>query len=391
MATRVIIIGHNYMSRLSLIRAYGSIGCEIVVICISYGKRKKQLDGYSRYVSQYFYTDANNEMALKDLLLSISVDGKKALLVPCSDFTAVTIDKYRNILERFYYVPGIVNSKSVFELMQKKVQKEIADSLQIKNAKSWSVIISDNGDYGLPKEITYPCFPKAELSISGGKVGMEKCNNESELRKNIAELIFYKCKRILIEQYLEIEKEYALIGFSDGDNVYIPGILYLKELAHGRHKGVAVAGELQPIGDMYDLIERYSLFVKQTRFVGLFDIDFFLCNDGYYFGEMNMRIGASGDAYIKNGINLPSMMLKYFLNEDIHMSHHLSEKIPFVNERIAVMDWYSGYSSTSVMKQYINSIYGFIKSIDDPLPYKMFCFDLLWMRIKKTIKSKLNR
>lgn len=60
---RVVIIGHNYMSRLSLARALGAAGCEVIDVCVYYGNPKKQLDYYSKYVSQYKLTKTQSKRA----------------------------------------------------------------------------------------------------------------------------------------------------------------------------------------------------------------------------------------------------------------------------------------------------------------------------------------
>lgn len=143
---RVIIIGHNYMSRLSIARALGVIGCEIIDVCIYYGKPKKQFDYYSKYVSQYKYAKANEPEQLISLLLSLKSD-KATTIVPCSDYAAFAIDNHRNVLKPFYHIPGTGRPGDVYRLMNKDVQKTIADSLGIKNAKCWMIDIGIDGEY----------------------------------------------------------------------------------------------------------------------------------------------------------------------------------------------------------------------------------------------------
>lgn len=388
---RVIIIGHNYMSRLSLARALGAIGCDVVDVCIYYGKPNKQLDFYSKYVTQYKYAKANEPEELITLLLSIKSE-VPSVIIPCSDYAASTVDNHRDILRAYYYIPGTGIPGEVHRLMNKEVQKGIADSLGIKNAKCWMIDISDDGTYQIPKDIVYPCFPKASLSVSGGKVGMVKCSCEEELRNVISDLIKGNCMRVMVEQYLEIDKECALIGFSDGENVYIPGYLHLKQLAHGIHKGVAVAGDLLPNGDLQPIIDQYASFVKATHFVGLFDIDFFECQGACYFGEMNMRIGASCEAYIKNGFNIPAWMLNHFVGKkadnEIPM---VTNAIPFVNERMVLLDWSSGYLTYREFKNMLNFEIGFLDSLEDPRPIQIFKIKVIILRVRKFIRKILRK
>ena len=60
MTSKVVIIGHGYLSRLSLVRSVAEIGCDVTVIVMTSqfeGKQSSQkpIDCYSKYVSQYFY------------------------------------------------------------------------------------------------------------------------------------------------------------------------------------------------------------------------------------------------------------------------------------------------------------------------------------------------
>lgn len=217
---------------------------------------------------------------------------------------------------------------------------------------------------------------------------MVKCLTESDLRNAITDLIKSDCMQVLVEQYLEIDKECALIGFSDGEHVFIPGYLHLKQLAHGIHKGVAVAGELLPNSDMQPVIDQYESFVKATHFVGLFDIDFFVCQGTCYFGEMNMRIGASGDAYLKSGINMPAMMVAYYMNQLSTAERKMvTDRSNFVNERMAVMDWSSGYMTYKELECLLQSECGFFYSADDPCPLKKFNNKLIIYRVIKLLRK----
>lgn len=51
MNPKVVIIGHGYLSRLSLIRSVAEIGCDVTVIVTMYGDEYtiRPLDCYSKY------------------------------------------------------------------------------------------------------------------------------------------------------------------------------------------------------------------------------------------------------------------------------------------------------------------------------------------------------
>lgn len=391
MKQKVIIMGHNFMSRLFLVRACGKAGYEVVVVAVYYGKRptKPELDGRSKYVSQFYYTLANDQDALIELLMHSCRDTEngKPLLIPASDFTASAIDNNLNRLQPYFHCPNIAMEQGrVVAMMDKVKQKQIADSLGIKNAKSWLIDIED-GNYTLPDDIEYPCFPKAAQSTAGGKVGMVRCDDEQSLRVAMAELIAAKCSRALIEQYLVIDREYAIVGYSDGQEVVIPGVMHLTQLAHGLHTGVAVRGQLLPPTSFEEVLEQYRAFVKATGFVGMFDIDFFECQGIYYFGEMNMRVGASGGALLKRGINIPQMLIEQVIENKPVALQFVEEKTCFCNERMAAMDWYQGYLPSSDFKKVQQkSSEGFLYDEEDMAPARAFMDMVRVMKFKKTIK-----
>lgn len=391
MKQKVIIMGHNFMSRLFLVRACGKAGYEVVVVAVYYGKRptKPELDGKSKYVSQFYYTLANDQDALIELLMHSCRDTEngKPLLIPASDFTASAIDNNLNRLQPYFHCPNIAMEQGrVVAMMDKVKQKQIADSLGIKNAKSWLIDIED-GNYTLPDDIEYPCFPKAAQSTAGGKVGMVRCDDEQSLRVAMAELISANCSRALIEQYLVIDREYAIVGYSDGQEVVIPGVMHLTQLAHGLHTGVAVRGQLLPPTSFEEVLEQYRAFVKATGFVGMFDIDFFECQGIYYFGEMNMRVGASGGALLKAGVNIPQMMVECIVEHKPITAQIVHEKLPFLNERMIALDWYQDYVSSHELKSMLRgNEAGFLSDRADPAPMRAFVNKVRVLKLKKSVK-----
>ena len=76
MKQKVVIIGHSYTSRLSLIRSVAQIGCDVTVIVMTGLKRdgktpntKKPIDCYSKYVSHVYYCLRKDKDAFIQILL----------------------------------------------------------------------------------------------------------------------------------------------------------------------------------------------------------------------------------------------------------------------------------------------------------------------------------
>ena len=94
---------------------------------------------------------------------------------------------------------------------------------------------------------------------------MRRCGNVQEL---ISALDFYinrrtKTGKVLVEDFKEIHQEYALLGFSNGKEVCIPGILKLLTVSE-QNKGIARQGMVMPVGDLKAL---HSLEDNGFRFM----------------------------------------------------------------------------------------------------------------------------
>lgn len=392
---RVIIIGRNYTSRLGMIRAIGDGGYDIQVIktcrTIPYNPTTgMDIDGYSKYVNGYHFALEPNRQHLVSVIKSLALrNGEKAFIIPVDDYAASTIDEYLEDLKEFFSLPhSNFTAGNITKLMDKDVQKKLAQAIGLNVAHGWRIDVKD-GQYTIPNDIKYPCFPKPEISFMGNKSCMQKCTNKTELQSAINSVITKNpnCP-FLIEEYIEIEKEYAALGFSDGKRVFIPAMIQLLQDGSGPHKGVTLQGEILPPTDFQRFFDKVSNILTKNNFVGLFDIDSFESKGELYFNELNLRFGASGYAITASGINLPMMLLNFLSSGQIAEHKLISKNQRFVNEKVAIEDYYGGYISTKDYKEYLfKSDIRFIQSDKDPEPYRKFTES---NSLIKTIKGRIK-
>ena len=396
MKQRVVIIGNSFTTRLGIIRSVAEIGCEVTVIAIAYCKRTnptKPIDCYSKYVNQVIYFDRKyGREGLVQLLLEKCTDyDRKPIIIPTSDFSAVAIDN--DIIKEHFLTPYIDNAISSIEYwMNKANQKAIALHEGLKVASS-SIIEWRENKFIIPDTINYPCFTKPLSSIGGGKKCQRKCDSRSDLQEVLETAEKNGIREILVEDFLKIDKEYAVLGFSDGNVVIIPGIIeFIIECQS--HKGIAMVGKVIPTDGFKELIEKFSCFIRCIGFVGLFDIDFFKCQGEYYFGELNVRIGGSGTAIYEMGVNLPGMLVKSILGREINDDKQIiNTSATFVNERMCMDDWLTGKLSTNNMHRIINSAdIHFVKNDSDNAPYEELIKVILRNSVnyKRIIKRTLH-
>ena len=397
---KVVVIGQGYTGRLSIVRSVAEMGCEITIIVLLprlflQQKKKvvKPLDAYSKYVNRTIYCENYNEAMLIDILLKQCADSEqKPIIFPDNDFSAAAIDNHRDELKEHFFCPYIKNGKgTVGEWMDKTRQKALANQIGLEVVDS-RIIKVKGLSYQIPENISYPCFVKPLISIVGGKSGLKRCNNMEDLAKHISGFTAnrtFKDVDLMVEDYKKIDKEYATLGFSDGNKVIIPGLLELLKIGHGTHFGVAVQGKVLPITGHEELVEKFKQLVKEIGFIGIFDIDFFESEGRLYFCELNLRFGGSGYAFTKLGVNLPVMMIKSFLGENVErMNNIISKEAKYFNERMAIDDWYSGYLSTNdFLKMRAESEIKFVEDDKDPAPQKILEKEFRIKRIKKTLKG----
>ena len=399
MKNKVVIIGQGFTGRLSIVRSVAEMGCDITLIVLTNRnktngdlKQVKPIDAYSKYVNRTLYCEAYNKEMLIDLLLTKCVDpDQKVFIFPDNDFSAAAIDLSLNVLKDHFYCPNINwEQGAVLDWMDKVRQKQLAQDIGLNVAKS-SIIEMNDGKYVIPENIEYPCFVKPLMSLIGAKLGLKKCNNRNELENHLTQLPTlnkrYRNIKLLVEDFKKIDKEFAVLGFSDGHEVVIPGIIEIIHLAHGTHLGVAVQGKVYPVEDD-DLIEKFRKIINKIGFAGIFDIDYYESAGRIYFGEINLRFGGSGYAYTKTGVNLPVMMMKSFLGESIEgMNMSVTRSSVFFNERMAMDDWLHGYISKkdfNIIRK--ESDIHFVNDNNDTAPQRAFEKEIKKQKLRMVFK-----
>lgn len=395
---QAVVIGRNYTSLLNMIRAAGEAGCEVTVIRTvrkfpSGIKRKFSPEAVSKYVKRYEYAIEPDRDGLVNLLLKLFRREKNVVLLPTDDFAASTIDLNQERLKNHFLFPNIHNQTgAVMRLMDKDVQKALARAEGLNVAEGWIAEVK-NGEYSIPDGIRYPVFTKPQISINGNKRCMKRCNNREELEAVIKEVASERDCPILIEQYVEIEKEYGVLGFCGPENVVLPSLVDKLEIGHGSHQGVTMIGEVHPMEEYAEIQEQLKLFLKKTGFIGLIDIDLYESNGVLYFNELNLRLGAFGFAAMCAGINLPGMLIDTLLGKEIkNKKTKMDRTIRCISEKVNLDDYSAGYLDYKHYRKNLKSTeYRFIKSKSDPMPYRCFKIKAAKQILKRTVKNARKR
>ena len=381
---RVLVIGRNYCSNLCMAKSVGEAGYEVEVMRV-FQKRPKRLDlmkqlkpdAYSKYIKAYYVCVSNRiSRRIVRRLIKLADPDRRMLLIPTCDLTACVIDENYDELSEYYIMPNVKREEGeLSRLMSKGVQKELARAYGLPVLNS-CVVSKTNGEYVIPDTVTYPCFMKPNVSKNSAKSRMRKCDNEEELREALAALPKSKNIEMLVEDYVEIGKEYSLLGLSTQHGVNGPGFFVAEEGGQNEHRGVAVVGRMLPCEDWQELIDQLIGFMETLQYNGLYDIDLIQTKDGkMYFVEVNMRYGASGYAVTRCGANLPGMFADYMLaGKPIDTDCKLKETDKrFVSEKVLIEEYAKNRMTMDKMQNILDEVdISFVRDDDDPKPYRHF-------------------
>lgn len=382
-------------------RSLGMAGCQVTLVVVTSSSRKagrykfRPVDCFSKYAHRTLFCRSASQDALVELLLNeCTCPGEKVVLVPLGDAEAAAIDRHQDLLAPHFLFPHIRHEQgAVAAWMDKSRQKQLAAECGLAVAPGCTVPVRD-GRFDLPDDVPYPAFVKPLATLSGSKNGMRRCDNPAELLEAIGRLaVKHPDTEVMVEAFRTIQTEYAVVGFSDGEHVVIPGVIEIMSMAHGGHFGVARQGRVLPLAGFEDTIEKFRTFVKRIGFAGLFDIDFYLSDNTLYFGEMNLRFGGSGYAFTACGINLPAMMVRTFAGQPLDMAvPGIERPAVFCNERMCLDDWCSGYIGRREMYAMIlRSDIRFIFDLRDMRPQRLLMLVTLFRWLKRQSRKLRGR
>lgn len=393
----VIVMGRNYTSRLGMIRAAGKAGYKVAVIKTDKNKKTastpERIDAASKYVEPgmyYYIKEPDDEELINILMKDLAETSYKPILLPTDDYTAAVIDKNLDKLSQYFKMPNceMKQGMAVYH-MDKAHQKELAKAAGLNVAEGYSAEYdAASGKYILPEGVVYPVFIKPEVSFQGSKHMMQRCDNAEQLEKVLGELDGSQNGTVLIEQFIEIEKEYDIPGVSDGCDTYLPGVIE-KGLIY---LGVTGTGTMYDSSKLQDAIDKLRTMINGIHFTGLVDIELYESKGVVYFNELNMRFGASGFAMTNSGINMPYILMKTLDSEDGRFApddikDHVTEGT-FASEKVCFQKYLSGQLSWKEYKKTIDKAdFTFVEYDKDPKPGDAFRFYKMGARVKKVIKK----
>lgn len=394
--SQVVIIGQNYSTSLSLIRSLGEAGYICHVVQCGPGTTDKLVrsftkpDVFSRYVKKGISVSRKNkEHIISRIIGEFGNSSEQRILLPADDFCAALLSEFEKKLQPFFHVPNIQErTYNLYHVMCKCVQKQMAAACGISVAKNWEVKIEFSQSPVIPKDVIYPCIAKPAVSIGLPKSYIQRCDSQEQLL-NLLSKISQNCScTILLEQYINVEKEYTIPGISDGNNVYIPAFIKKSLVSEGEHKGVTIRGVVEDSSRYQEIRNLLTKFIVSTGFCGIFDIELFYSHGSYYLNEINFRNGAAAYALTCAGINLPAMWVYTTLNGSaLIITETPLKELTFVSDKAAFEYMLAGFCSYFQYRKILKAtdvlLIGRSKDWTSSLAFSFLKLNLL---LKKVIK-----
>ena len=386
----VVVIGRNYSTSLGVIRAVGFAGYYVDVV--KHGKsRFTTPELKSKFVKNHF--SASESTIIEVLINEIAEKNHKKVIIPADDLTVTILDNNADRLLEYFIIPQLNGKNGAFmQAMDKGIQKEIAIRCGLPVTKGWTVDIDGKGAYAIPKNMCYPCYTKPQISIGSPKTYIRKCNNEKELRMLLDKVAKEGANVILVEEYLEIDKEYDVPGLSCEGKTLLPAFIEKIKIGEGAHKGVTAIGKIIDAANWAETSHLLKEYISQFGLTGLFDIELIESKGTIYFNELNLRNSAASFGITSAGVNLPGKLVDFLLKNKITSDlDALKNGIMFASEKSLFENYEAGYCSWKQYKLDKKSVdFSFIKCNEDMAPYRTFVMLTMRKRLKKIIKSLLG-
>lgn len=301
----VAVIGGAHHNTLGVIRSLGEQGISkenIHVLLIGDHITNRNIISTSKYVLTQNVSHDKSYNKIIEWLTKLSEDGKKRVVVCCSDGASEVVISNKQKLSDSFYLPS--SKTDISRLMEKNVQDAIAISCGLHVPQSTVITRGSKFEWN-----RFPCITKPLKSVIGaGKYDICIASSYSELKSELGKI---EAAEVQIQEFISKKMEFQLIGCSlnGGKTIIIPG--YTRILRQPRNTNTGYL-EYSPIEGLDYDSEAVNGFIRKIGYSGLFSIEFIRDeNNTDYFLEINMR--NDGNAYcVKSaGVNLPFIWCYY--------------------------------------------------------------------------------
>ena len=346
---RVIVIGGDHHNTLGAIRGLGERGIHPDLILVA--TSSMTFVDASKYITQFWKIKDDDEI-VKVLLNNYQGEHEKTVVICCSDSSSGVIDENRNRLESFFYLPGAVEQGRISQLMNKREMAELA--LKVGLNVPHAYYVKDLSE----ENIQLPCIIKPIESRKGSKSEIAICKTYDEL-ENYADK--HEISNDQIQDFIDKEFEYQLIGCSTKKQVIIPGVSKILRPCKGSNTSYL---HYTPLEENFCEIEKCKEFIRKTGYHGLFSLEFLRDKYGKdWFMEINFRNDGNAICVTAAGMSLPYIWYLGSIGEDysmelerkispVYVMPDMAELKLLLTRQISIREYISDFKKTNRFMEY---------------------------------------
>ena len=221
---KIIVFGEDTHNTLGIIRSIGTCGKSIFFVDCVDGDRS--FVDYSKFIIKTYKVSSVKE-GLDTVISVFGNEKEKPIIICTSDPIMSIIDLNYNILKDRFIVPNAGWQGAINELMDKSYMRRIAEKVGFKLPFSITISLPHFEETQLTR-VPFPCFVKPSNSLDGNKKDMRICNNLTELKLHLKELVG-RTHKVEIQEYIEKDYEFSILGCSLSSGKCLIPIFWIKK------------------------------------------------------------------------------------------------------------------------------------------------------------------
>ena len=307
----IIIIGRDHYNALSVIRSLGENGIKTIFILVR--KDEFFFASKSKYIKKCISIENENSIVekLKDLKAAFK---NKPIIIPTGDPIEKILDENYNYLSKYYYVPNIDGKQGeIINLMDKINQEKLCKKYSIKTPKSFLI---DTNKFNINNNYPSKVIIKPYLSADGKKAHIIIAESKTEISNAIKKFKSLNYKKVLMQEFIDYDMEYAMMGISYKGKVIIPGI-NSNDYIYPSERGNTSYATMYPLEEFPYDIKNIIKMLEELNYTGLFEVEIFKKDKTIYFNEINFRNSANLLGYKGDNINYILIYIMLLLNKNI--------------------------------------------------------------------------
>lgn len=301
-----VVLGARLYNSLGVIRSCGEAGLRVYFLITSpdsliFPERSKYVIGWK-------------EIALEPDVLLLTLrqiaeqyPNENLALIPTGDAEAILLDQLNSSKIKGIHDTFIIPSAAghLHRFMSKDLMSHLAMECGLTSPKSEVLSLSKVTRPSLPRDLNMPLIVKPLKSVNGKKSDISIVDTASTWETVVKRFHDHGCPAILVQEFINAHsaEEVAVPGVRllDG-NVLIAGSVHkIRTFGNGSTSYAVITPS-----DHNTPTAEICTFLKKCNYFGIFDIEFIVVNDTWYFIECNYRNGAYGYASTRSGCNLPA-------------------------------------------------------------------------------------